>query len=157
MKTVAESSNQQCATAKHEIRPAEDVLWHLREATREAEMLVRGGSIEVAVRNPNVASYMKHWEERAEKAEAEVEQLRAQRDGYRGAVERLNAALDRRKKPERPVAWYRWAGSNERVPAPIFAWGDWPPPEPDDTVWHPLYSTPEGRPADETFDGTSKP
>lgn len=71
------TSNQQCATAKHEIRPAEDVLWHLREATREAEMLVRGGSIEVAVRNPNVASYMKHWEDRATKAEAKIERLRA--------------------------------------------------------------------------------
>src|SRR5574343_2005079 len=34
------------------------------------------GVIEGAIRNPNVSSYMKHWEERAEKAEAALEEAR---------------------------------------------------------------------------------
>lgn len=34
------------------------------------EMLTTGGIIEVAVRNPSVADYMRHWEGRAEKAES---------------------------------------------------------------------------------------
>jgi hypothetical protein len=49
------------------------------------------------------------------------------------------------RQPERPFAWYR-----EGVFGPMFHKGDWPPPEPDDTVWQPLYSSPEGRPAVET-------
>jgi hypothetical protein len=42
----------------------------LRWLREECAMLTRGGIIEVAVRNPNVAEYMRHWEGRAEKAEA---------------------------------------------------------------------------------------
>lgn len=34
------------------------------------------GVVEIAVRNPNVASYMEHWEGRATKAEAENAALR---------------------------------------------------------------------------------
>ena len=41
----------------------------------ENEMLTRGGIIEVAVRNPNVAEYMRHWEGRAEAATALITQL----------------------------------------------------------------------------------
>jgi hypothetical protein len=55
-----------------------------------------------------------------------------------------NSLTKERAKPERPAAWYRWGGS---ALAPIFSWGDWPPPEPDDVAWYPLYSSPEGRPA----------
>lgn len=43
----------------------------------EVEMLTRGGIIEVSIRNPSVADYMKHWEGRAEKAEAEITRLTA--------------------------------------------------------------------------------
>ena len=39
------------------------------------------GIVEVAIRNPNVASYMEHWEGRATKAEAENAQLRQQIEG----------------------------------------------------------------------------
>jgi tRNA C32,U32 (ribose-2'-O)-methylase TrmJ len=47
------------------------------ETTRNlVDLLTKSGIIEVAVRNPNVMSYMEHWEGRAEKAEAEVERLR---------------------------------------------------------------------------------
>jgi 8-oxo-dGTP diphosphatase len=38
------------------------------------------GVIEIAVRNPNVAEYMSHWEGRAEKAEAENVTLRSDRE-----------------------------------------------------------------------------
>ena len=34
------------------------------------------GIVEIAVRNPNVASYMQEWEDRTTKAEAEVERLK---------------------------------------------------------------------------------
>lgn len=44
----------------------------------ELNTLRTAGIIEVAVRNPNVASYMDHWEKRALKAEGEVERLREQ-------------------------------------------------------------------------------
>jgi hypothetical protein len=37
------------------------------------------GVIEIAVRNPNVSSYMEHWEGRALKAEAELARLSQQR------------------------------------------------------------------------------
>jgi len=44
--------------------------------------------------------------------------------------------------PERPFAWCR-----ERVPVGYHIHvGAWPPPEPDDTAWQPLYLTPGGRP-----------
>lgn len=46
----------------------------------EVEMLTRGGIIEVAIRNPSVADYMKHWEGRAEKAEAALQQAISERD-----------------------------------------------------------------------------
>lgn len=45
---------------------------------QEITNLINSGIVEVAVRNPNVHEYMRHWEGRAEKAEAEVERLRAQ-------------------------------------------------------------------------------
>ncbi|MGN6770654.1 MAG: hypothetical protein ACTHJQ_12540 [Rhizobiaceae bacterium] len=44
----------------------------IRKLRHEVEMLMGAGIIEVAVRNPNVAEYMKHWEDRALKAEAAV-------------------------------------------------------------------------------------
>lgn len=39
------------------------------------ETLTRSGIIEVALQNPNVMSYMEHWETRAEKAELRVQGL----------------------------------------------------------------------------------
>lgn len=44
----------------------DDELSRLRH---ENSMLTSGGIIEVAIRNPNVAEYMRHWEGRAERAE----------------------------------------------------------------------------------------
>lgn len=41
--------------------------------------------------------------------------------------------------PARPFAWYRQSITG----CELFARGDWPPPEPDDTAWLPLYRHPE--------------
>lgn len=93
------SSNTKAAQA-NSIRPAEEVLYHLQFAQREAELLVRGGIIEVAVRNRNVAEYMKHWEGRAEKAEAKCAQLE-----HENAELRRTQALPCGKDSERAGAW----------------------------------------------------
>jgi hypothetical protein len=42
---------------------------------REVEMLTKAGIVEVAVRNPSVAEYMRHWEDRAIKAESALASL----------------------------------------------------------------------------------
>jgi hypothetical protein len=42
------------------------------QLTQEIEQWKTWGIIEIAVRNPNVASYMEHWENRAVKAEARI-------------------------------------------------------------------------------------
>lgn len=48
----------------------------------EVNTLTQSGIVEVAACNPNVMEYIRHWESRAEKAEAEVERLReVARDG----------------------------------------------------------------------------
>jgi hypothetical protein len=47
-------------------------------AERELHTLTTAGIIEVAIRNPSVMDYMKHWESRAERAEAEITQFCAQ-------------------------------------------------------------------------------
>ena len=48
------------------------------ERLREDARFFRNcGIIEIAARNPNVAEYMRHWEGRAERAEAEVARLSA--------------------------------------------------------------------------------
>jgi hypothetical protein len=49
--------------------PPKSEIDALRE---EMRFLKTCGIIEIAVRNPNVAEYMRHWERRAEKAEAEL-------------------------------------------------------------------------------------
>ena len=55
--------------------------WHdvVLASDYEAELVqwCTWGTIEIAVRNPNVASYMEHWEGRATKAETERDALRA--------------------------------------------------------------------------------
>lgn len=44
----------------------------IEELEREIQTLTTAGIIEVAVRNPCVMGYMKHWEDRAEAAEAKL-------------------------------------------------------------------------------------
>jgi hypothetical protein len=52
----------------------------------EVETLTTAGIIEVAVRNPSVAEYMRHWEGRAEKAEAALEAAIRERDEARARL-----------------------------------------------------------------------
>jgi hypothetical protein len=47
-----------------------------RKAREELEQWKTWGVVEIAVRNPNVASYMDHWEKRATEAEEENNKLR---------------------------------------------------------------------------------
>lgn len=47
----------------------------LFEARAEIEQWKKWGIIEIAIRNPNVASYMKHWEDRAIRAERLLEKI----------------------------------------------------------------------------------
>lgn len=51
----------------------EAVAHHIEELEAEIHMMKTSGVIEVAVRNPNVLEYIKHWEGRAETAEAKLE------------------------------------------------------------------------------------
>jgi hypothetical protein len=48
----------------------------IAELETELHTLTTAGIIEVAVRSPSVMEYMRHWEARAEQAEAEVARLR---------------------------------------------------------------------------------
>lgn len=73
---------------KH-IYTAEDCITLIGRVSRaEAQVAEWGtwGVVEIAVRNPNVASYVEHWEGRTERAEAQVVVLR---DALRFCVEDL--------------------------------------------------------------------
>lgn len=63
----------------------EEAADRIEELEAEIETLTTAGIVEVAARNPNVMEYMRHWEGRAEKAEAEVARLR----GALTEIERL--------------------------------------------------------------------
>jgi chromosome segregation ATPase len=58
--------------ASQEIRP---LSTRLADVEAELRMMKTAGIIEVAVRNPSVSEYMAHWENRAEAAEARIEEL----------------------------------------------------------------------------------
>lgn len=63
--------------AYREIRSvASQAIERMEKAESEVYYLTRAGIIEFAIRNPSVASYMEHWEKRAEAAEALVESVR---------------------------------------------------------------------------------
>ena len=61
----------------------------------ENEVLTKSGIIEVAVRNPSVMDYIKHWEGRTEKAEAELTTLRASEAAAMERVKVLGTVLQR--------------------------------------------------------------
>ena len=52
-----------------------DERQHQAKLEAEIEHLTKSGIIEVAVRNPAVAEYCRHWEGRTEKAEQQLAQL----------------------------------------------------------------------------------
>lgn len=59
---------------------ADEIRAYGDKGAEEAHFLKTCGVIELAIRNPNVASYMVHWESRAERAEAEADKLRQEID-----------------------------------------------------------------------------
>lgn len=65
------------------------------EARVEIEQWKSWGIIEIAIRNPSVAEYMKHWEGRTEKAEAECERLHERDKRVTDGAIKLSAALSR--------------------------------------------------------------
>lgn len=70
-------------------------LSRLEQLERENANFRTWGIIEVAIRNPNVAEYMAHWEARTQKAEAENEALRTKLETVEAETrERIAAALD---------------------------------------------------------------
>lgn len=75
---------------------AEEAATALQEMQKEIELLTKSGIIEVAVRNPSVMDYMKHWEGRAETAEARetelVEMLRLADESRVSQIKRAVAA-----------------------------------------------------------------
>jgi hypothetical protein len=55
--------------------PNGSLMWtsdHEKILARQEEQWKMWGIVEIAVRNPNVASYMEHWENRSVKAEARI-------------------------------------------------------------------------------------
>ena len=74
---------------------------------QEITDLINSGIVEVAARNPNVLEYMRHWEGRAETAEAalaasaariaeleaEVERLRAQSETMRNILQEADKRI----------------------------------------------------------------
>ena len=51
-----------------------DLARRLEKAQHELDMMKSAGVIECAIRNPSVAEYMRHWEGRAESAEAALKE-----------------------------------------------------------------------------------
>lgn len=91
---------------KH-LRSAADLIEQL---ARERDFLLTCGIIELAVRNPNVNSYVQEWEARAEKAEAENARLREDgqiammaghdmaKEDYKDTIAELEAEVARLRK-----------------------------------------------------------
>lgn len=71
----------------------------------ELDHLTKSGIIEVSIRNPSVADYMRHWEGRAEAAEAERDALAKQVNQY--AWERDNARAERDHAERRSEEYWR--------------------------------------------------
>ena len=89
-KQILEGMAEAVAVAKGEIPAAR--IWHQGHAyvpQAELDMLTKAGIIEVAIRNPSVAEYMRHWEGRAEQAEARVTALQSQLEAEREGRHRI--------------------------------------------------------------------
>jgi hypothetical protein len=96
----------QCISVTPLVRSSDYDALAARLAEVEVELLIMktAGIIEVAVRNPSVSEYMAHWENRAEAAEARIEQLAA-------INEELEAAL---------TLWREYVASESEVGALAF-------------------------------------
>ncbi len=63
-------------------------------ADAELELMKTAGVIEVSVRNPNVAEYVKHWEGRALAAEAKVAESSARGENQAAYAEGIRSSAD---------------------------------------------------------------
>lgn len=88
----------------------------IERLTAELAQWQTWGTIEVAIRNPNVRSYMDHWEGRATKAEAERDQwkewhanMQALRDKHSASVDRLMAEREQLRAALERIATYKYA------------------------------------------------
>ena len=77
---------RQSNTSAPRILPVENAIVAAKDAeidrlTAELDEWRKWGIIEVSIRNPNVAEYVRHWEGRAEKAETELDRIRASEEG----------------------------------------------------------------------------
>lgn len=63
-------------------------------ADSELDLMKTAGIIEIAVRNPNVADWLKHWEDRATKAEARVAEFSARGENQTAYAEGIRSSAD---------------------------------------------------------------
>ena len=70
--------NVDCAVAARNLLPA--LLLKVARITRELAQWTKWGVVEVAIRNPQVAEYCEHWENRVEVAESRVSDLTKEKD-----------------------------------------------------------------------------
>ena len=85
------------------MKVSSDLLAALRETREELKQWTTWGIIEIAVRNPNIASYMNHWEDRAEAAERERDRLKAQVEDARMGHVRLDECYGAEATKGRPL------------------------------------------------------
>ena len=69
-----------------EYRRADIPTARIAELEADREILHKAGIVEIAARNPNIMEYIKHWQARAEAAEAEREALKAENARLRDAL-----------------------------------------------------------------------
>ena len=77
---------------------------------QEMTDLINSGIVEVAARNPNVLEYMRHWEGRAETAEAALAASDARIAELEAEVERLRAQLQQSSPQPADDDWIPWEG-----------------------------------------------
>ena len=84
---------------------------------QEMTDLINSGIVEVAARNPNVLEYMRHWEGRAETAEAALAASDARIAELEAEVERLLAQLQQSSPQPAADGWIAWEGGECPVDA----------------------------------------
>jgi chromosome segregation ATPase len=74
-----EALTEQLEAARADAKEAEA---YAEELEKELNLMKTAGIVEVAIRNPSVMEYMKHWEGRVETAEAKLATCEKYRDAY---------------------------------------------------------------------------
>lgn len=74
--------DRDAAIAAWNTRAAPEAADRIEELEAELHLMKTSGIVEVAVRNPNVMEYVRHWEGRAEAAEAKLAKVMKTCDAY---------------------------------------------------------------------------